>query len=136
MAQVNLQEQQKLEALAKYQEIDKQNTQLYEDAKTAITQSASMQRRQIQDEESDRQQQNMSQLLGSSSQFFGEMAGLVGDYAGESSAAYKTLFAVSKAFSIAQATMNMVMAISNAAALPWPANIPAIAVAAAQGLTS
>lgn len=136
VAQVNLQEQQKLEALAKYQEIDKQNTQLYEDAKTAITQSASMQRRQIQDEESDRQQQNMSQLLGSSSQFFGEMAGLVGDYAGESSAAYKTLFAVSKAFSIAQATMNMVMAISNAAALPWPANIPAIAVAAAQGLTS
>ncbi|AIQ99029.1 tail protein (tape measure) [Pluralibacter gergoviae] len=133
LAQVNLQEQQKLEALAKYQEIDKQNTQLYESAKTAIMQNASMQRRQIQDEESDRQQQNMSQLLGSSSQFFGEMAGLVGDYAGESSAAYKTLFAVSKAFSIAQATMNMVMAISNAAALPWPANIPAMAVAAAQG---
>lgn len=133
VAMINMQEQRKLEALARYQEIDKENTQLYEDAKTAIQQNAAMQRAQIAQDEADKQQQNMSQLLGASSDFFGQMAGLVGDYAGDSSSAYKALFAVSKGFSIAQAGMNMFMAISNAAALPWPANIPAMAVAAAQG---
>ncbi len=133
MAQVNLQEQQKLDALAKYQELDKQNTALYEQAKTAIQADAAMQRRQISDEENERQRQNMSNLLGSTSDFFGQMAGAVGDYAGESSAAYKALFAVSKGFAVAQASMNLITAISNAAALPWPANIPAIAFAAAQG---
>jgi len=133
MAQVNLQEQQKLDALAKYQELDKQNTVLYEQAKTAIQADAAMQRRQISDEENERQRQNMSNLLGATSDFFGQMAGAVGDYAGESSAAYKALFAVSKGFAVAQASMNLITAISNAAALPWPANIPAIAFAAAQG---
>ena len=103
LAQINLQEQQKLEALAKYQEIDKQNAQLYEDAKTAIQKNASMQRREIADQEAERQQQNMSQLLGATSQFFDQMAGALGDYAGESSAAYKALYAVSKGFAIAQA---------------------------------
>lgn len=133
LAQINLQEQQKLEALAKYQELDKQNAQLYEDAKTAIQKNASMQRREIADQEAERQQQNMSQLLGATSQFFDQMAGALGDYAGESSAAYKALYAVSKGFAIAQASMNLITAISNAAALPWPANIPAMAAAAAQG---
>lgn len=133
LAQVNLQEQQKLEALAKYQELDKQNTALYEQAKTAIQQSAAMERKKINQDEYDRQVQNMSLLLGASSDFFGQMAGAIGDYAGESSTAYKALFAVSRGFAIAQATMNTVTAISNAAALPWPANIPAIAFAAAQG---
>lgn len=133
VAQVNLQEQQKLEALAKYQEIDKQNTALYEQAKIAIQSDAAMQRKQISDDENEHQRQNMSALLGATSDFFGQMAGAIGDYAGESSAAYKTLFAISKGFAIAQASMNLVTAISNAAALPWPANIPAIAFAAAQG---
>lgn len=133
LAQVNLQEQQKLEALAKYQELDKQNTALYEQAKTAIQADAAMQRKQISDDENERQRQNMDALLGATSDFFGQMAGAVGDYAGESSAAYKALFAVSKGFAIAQASMNLITAISNAAALPWPANIPAIAFAAAQG---
>ena len=133
LAQVNLQEQQKLEALAKYQELDKQNTALYEQAKIAIQSDAAMQRKQIADDENEHQRQNMSALLGATSDFFGQMAGAIGDYAGESSAAYKTLFAISKGFAIAQAGMNLVMAISNAAALPWPANIPAIAAAAAQG---
>lgn len=133
LAQVNLQEQQKLEALAKYQELDKQNTALYEQAKIAIQSDAAMQRKQIADDENEHQRQNMSALLGATSDFFGQMAGAIGDYAGESSAAYKTLFAISKGFAIAQASMNLVTAISNAAALPWPANIPAIAFAAAQG---
>ncbi|WP_457770514.1 tape measure protein [Raoultella ornithinolytica] len=133
LAQVDLEESQRLELYKKYYDLGLIDINTFETTKTSIHQLAANERNRISEEETDRQQQNMSQLLGASSDFFGQMAGMVGDYAGESSAAYKTLFAVSKAFSIAQATMNMVMAISNAAALPWPANIPAIAVAAAQG---
>lgn len=133
LAEVDLEESQRLALYKKYYDLGLIDINTFETTKTAIHQLAANERSRISQEETDRQQQNMSQLLGASSDFFGQMAGLVGDYAGESSAAYKTLFAVSKAFSIAQATMNMVMAISNAAALPWPANIPAIAVAAAQG---
>ncbi|HHG0625453.1 TPA: hypothetical protein ACPUGO_004746 [Klebsiella pneumoniae] len=133
LAQINLQEQQKLEALAKYQEIDKQNTQLYEDAKTAIMQQAAYQRQAILQQEQQTYQQNMSSLLGESSNFAGSLADAIGQAAGKSSAAYQALFAISKGFAIAQASLNLQTAISNAMAIPWPANIPAIAQALSAG---
>ncbi|HHB6782241.1 TPA: hypothetical protein ACN7JV_002539 [Klebsiella pneumoniae] len=133
LAQINLQEQQKLEALAKYQEIDKQNTKLYEDAKTAIMQQASYQRQAILLQEQQTYQQNVSSLLGESSNFAGSLADAIGQAAGKSSAAYQALFAISKGFAIAQASLNLQTAISNAMAIPWPANIPAIAQALSAG---
>ncbi|HBX5132558.1 TPA: hypothetical protein MH381_07755 [Klebsiella pneumoniae] len=133
LAQINLQEQQKLEALAKYQEIDKQNTQLYEDAKTAIMQQASYQRQAILLQEQQTYQQNVSSLLGELSNFAGSLADAIGQAAGKSSAAYQALFAISKGFAIAQASLNLQTAISNAMAIPWPANIPAIAQALSAG---
>lgn len=133
LAQINLQEQQKLEALDKYQEIDKQNTQLYEDAKTAIMQQASYQRQAILLQEQQTYQQNVSSLLGESSNFAGSLADAIGQAAGKSSAAYQALFAISKGFAIAQASLNLQTAISNAMAIPWPANIPAIAQALSAG---
>lgn len=133
LAEVNLQEQQKLEALARYQEIDKQNTQLYEDAKTAILQQASYQRQAILQQEQQTYQQNISSLLGESSNFAGSLADAIGQAAGKSSAAYQALFAISKGFAIAQASLNLQTAISNAMAIPWPANIPAIAQALSAG---
>ncbi|WP_368757754.1 tape measure protein [Klebsiella sp. P1CD1] len=133
LAQINLQEQQKLEALAKYQEIDKQNIQLYEDAKTAILQQASYQRQAILQQEQQTYQQNLSSLLGESSNFAGSLADAIGQAAGKSSAAYQALFAISKGFAIAQASLNLQTAISNAMAIPWPANIPAIAQALSAG---
>lgn len=133
LAEINLEETQKLELYQAYYEQGLIKKQTYEDTKTAIEQMAANERNQIAQDENDKQVQNMSQLLGSTSSFFGEMAGAIGDYAGESNDAYKAIFAVSKGFAIAQAGMNLVTAISNAAALPWPANIPAMAFAAAQG---
>jgi len=133
LAQINLQEQQKLEALNKYHEIDKQNTQLYEDAKTAIQQQAANAREQIAINERQTYQQNMSSLLGATSDSVGAVADAIGQAAGKSSAAYLAMFAVSKGFAIAQAALNMQTAIGNAMALPWPANIPAIAQAVAAG---
>jgi hypothetical protein len=67
LAQINLQETQKLEAIAKYQELDKQNTQLYEDAKTAIQLQASNARMQIAQTEADQQRASVLSILGSAS---------------------------------------------------------------------
>lgn len=61
------------------------------------------------------------------------LADAIGQAAGKSSAAYQALFAISKGFAIAQASLNLQTAISNAMAIPWPANIPAIAQALSAG---
>lgn len=77
--------------------------------------------------------QKSNLILGSSAQIFDGLASLAGSFAGEQSKAYKVLFAISKGFAIAQGVMNLSTAISNAMALPFPANIPAMASAAATG---
>lgn len=77
--------------------------------------------------------QRANLIFSSATQTFDGLAGLAKNYAGEQSKAYKVLFAISKGFAISQGIMNLSTAISNAAALPWPANIPAMAQAAATG---
>ena len=53
---------------------------------------------------------------------------------GEQSKAYRAAFALSKSAAIAQASVNMYMDISQAAAKGWPQNIPLIAQAFAEGV--
>lgn len=77
--------------------------------------------------------QKANLILSSSSQIFDGLAGLAASFSGEQSKAYKVMFAISKGFAIAQGIMNLSTAISNASALPWPTNIPAMAQAAATG---
>ena len=77
--------------------------------------------------------QKSNLILSSSAQIFDGLASLAGSFAGEQSKAYKVLFAISKGFAIAQGVMNLSTAISNAMALPFPANLPAMANAAATG---
>jgi tape measure domain-containing protein len=132
-AAIDLQEQQKLATVAKYQALDLQNSQLYEDAKTAIQQRAASERERILIDESTRQAMQTSQLMGIAASSFDSLASIIASSGGETSAAYKAIFAISKGFSIAQASLNMATAISNAMALPFPANIPAMASAAAAG---
>lgn len=133
VAQIDQQEQKKLAALANYQSIDLQNAQLYEDAKTSIQQQAANAREQIAITERQTYQQNMSNLLGATSDSVGAVADAIGQAAGKSSAAYQAMFAISKGFAVAQAALNLQTAIGNAMALPYPANIPAIAQAVAAG---
>ncbi|EPV8454834.1 tape measure protein [Serratia marcescens] len=132
-AEVNQEELQKLEALNNYQQLGVLSVQQYEDAKTAILQQAAYQRQEILDQEQRTYQQNISTLLGESSSFAGSLADAIGQAAGKSSAAYQALFAISKGFAIAQASLNLQTAISNAMAIPWPANIPAISQALSAG---
>lgn len=143
LAQINLQETQKLEALAKYQELDKKNTQLYEDAKTAIQLQASNARMQIAQTEADQQRESVRSILGSASQGFDSLASIIADSAGKSNAAYQVMFAASKAFAIAQSTLSLNTAIMQAMADPTAltpaqklANYAAIASAGASLLSN
>ena len=66
------------------------------------------------------------------SQLFGSIATLGKTFAGEQSALYKGMFAVSKGFALAKAAINMGQALSESgSSAPWPANLALIAGAAA-----
>jgi len=71
-----------------------------------------------------------SVMLGSAEHGFASQAETMKSAQGESSGVYKAMFAVSKAFAIAQATLGMTNAISSAMALPFPANLAAAGAAA------
>jgi tape measure domain-containing protein len=80
--------------------------------------------------------QKMQMQFSNTAAMFDGLAGLAKTFGGEQSKAYKTLFAASKAFSIAQATMSMFTGIAKGVELGWPAMIPAIAAATAQGTSA
>ena len=133
-AQVNEEEQRKLEALTKYQQMGVINAQEFEDGKTAIARQASNDRISIAQQEAKRQVDVMNMLLGGIGEGFSGLAEIVSKSAGESNAAYKTLFAISKAFAVAQSTLNLQLALSNAMASgPFPWNMAAMAQVAAAG---
>lgn len=107
--------------------------QAFEQQKLITTEQASLARQRILDEENAKQNQALSDILGAASQGFDGIAGVIEASGGKTSAAYKVLFGISKGFAVAQAALNLQTAISNAMALPWPTNIPAIAQAVAAG---
>ncbi|WP_409243936.1 tape measure protein [Enterobacter hormaechei] len=134
LAQIDLEEQQKLAALAKYQAIDKENTQLYEDAKTAIQQQAANVRINIARTEAQRQVDVVNTMLNGISQGFDGLATIIANSKGKNNTAFKALFAISKGFATAQAALNLQLAISNAMASgPFPWNMAAMAQVAAAG---
>lgn len=72
------------------------------------------------------------------SEAFAGLADLTKAFAGEQSAAYKTMFAASKAFALAQAAVKIGQGIATAVSEPWPLNIAAVAstIALAGGMIS
>ncbi|MFB5004403.1 tape measure protein [Enterobacter hormaechei subsp. steigerwaltii] len=134
LAQIDLEEQQKLAAMAKYQAIDKENAQLYEDAKTAIQQQAANERINIARTEAQRQVDVVNTMLNGISQGFDGLATIIANSKGKNNTAYRALFAISKGFATAQAALNLQLAISNAMASgPFPWNMAAMAQVAAAG---
>lgn len=64
---------------------------------------------------------------------YGSVTDIVGTFAGEQSAIYKTMFAGEKAYHIASVLMNSTDAIAKAwASAPFPANLPAVATTAVE----
>ncbi len=78
------------------------------------------------------QAQNMALLSGTASTF-DQMATAARGFAGEQSGIYRAMFAVSKAFAIADSIIKIQQGIANAASLPWPTNFAAMASVAAAG---
>lgn len=66
-------------------------------------------------------------MLSTASSAFDSLAGVMKSAAGEQSGIYKAMFAASKAFALAESIVKIQQGIANAAALPFPANIPAMA---------
>lgn len=77
-------------------------------------------------------------ILQASQNAFDEMANAARAWAGEQSEVYKAMFAASKAFAIAESIIKIQQGIASAAALPFPANLAAIAsvVAATASIVS
>ena len=71
--------------------------------------------------------------LGNAELLFTNLANTAKGFGGEQSKTYKTLFALSKTFSIAQATLGMSTGIAKALELGWPAGIAAGLQVAATG---
>ena len=90
----------------------------------------------LQDEHNAKMKSKQTDMLlgftGAAGNMVGAFANLAKQTAGESSKAYKTLFAISKAFAIADAMMKVHQAVANAAASgPFPWNMAAMASVAA-----
>lgn len=79
------------------------------------------------------EQKRLQTQLASASALFDGLAGLAKSYAGEQSRAYRVLFAVSKAFSVAQAAMSIATGLAKAQELGFPANLAEMARVAATG---
>jgi tape measure domain-containing protein len=76
--------------------------------------------------------QERSMLLGNGAQLFDGLAGLALAFKGKQSGIFKAMFAASKAFAVAQSIVNIQAGISQAASLPFPANLGAMAVVASE----
>lgn len=135
---LRLEEEQKIAVIEEFRLLDIENTWLYEDAKLAIKKTTAEKIKAVEDDLIVKQQAAQSAQLASYGQLFAGIAGVTKSFAGEQSGIYKAMFAVSKAFAIADAIIKIQQGIAGAAALPFPANLPAIGavVAATSSIVS
>ncbi len=90
-------------------------------------------KQQFDDETQQSEQKRIQGQLENGAALFDGLAGLAKSYAGEQSSAYRTLFAISKAFSVAQAAMSISTGLAKAQELGFPANLAEMARVAATG---
>ncbi|MEJ7563808.1 tape measure protein [Acinetobacter baumannii] len=140
-AATDLNEQNSLDGLDAQLEAGLIKQQDYENQKTAIIQAAQDQRNQIaaeyaknaQDIEDKYQQDRLNTQIAFGGQMMGSLTSMFGSMFGEQSKAYKIMFAADKAYAIAAAGIAIQQNIAKAASVGFPANIPLIASAIAQG---
>ncbi|AJT61396.1 tape measure protein [Acinetobacter phage YMC11/11/R3177] len=140
-AATDLNEQNSLDGLNAQFEAGLIKQQDFENQKTAIIQAAQDQRNQIaaeyaqnaQDIEDKYQQDRLNTQIAFGGQMMGSLTSMFGSMFGEQSKAYKIMFAADKAYAIAAAGISIQQSIAKAASVGFPANIPLIASAIAQG---
>jgi len=120
--------------LEAYKDLVPDSYEEVERLKTQIMQEYSNERVRILTEEQAKLAQAQIKMLNDASSGYGQMAEGLKAAAGEQSAAYKAMFAVSKGFAIASATLDMSVALAKAMTLTFPLNIVEYArVAASMG---
>lgn len=87
---------------------------IYEEAKTAVKQQATQARNNLEQQEAAQQKAYMQQGLASMDSAMNGLMGIAESTKGRQSGTYKALFAMSKAFHVAQATLNLHSAVSDA----------------------
>lgn len=127
IAQLQLELDRKREMLALYAAEDQANEQLYAEAAVALEQQTQDRIRQIREKEMADRAAAQSAQLTAYGNLFGNMADIAKAFGGKQNGIYKAMFAASKAFALADAAIKIQQGIAGAAALPFPANIPAIA---------
>lgn len=135
---LQLELQAKSALLVQYAEQDQANMELYAQAKVALEQQTADRIAEIANKRNADALASQSQVLQSYGSLFGSLAEVTKGFAGEQSGAYKAMFAVSKAFAIADSIVKIQQGIASSLSLPFPANIAAAAstAAAASGLIS
>lgn len=122
VAQVRVQEEQRLATLEAYRQQDLANSRIYEDAKVAL-------RKQSADRIAEIESRAAESALASTSNAFGQITNVLRDSVGEQDGVYKAMFTAQKAFAIASAAVNIHKGISDAAAQgkTWQEKLVAIA---------
>lgn len=138
VARLQLELERKSELLTQYAALDQENLQLYADAKVALERDTQAKIAEAVRKGATDQMAAQSQMLVAYGNIFGSLAEMTKAFGGEQSGAYKAMFAVSKAFAIADSIIKIQQGIAGAMSLPFPANIAAAAstAAAASGLIS
>ncbi|EYS72678.1 tail tape measure domain protein, partial [Acinetobacter baumannii 16553_2] len=140
-AATDLDEKNGLDVLNAHMEAGLIKQQDFENRKTAIIQAAQDQRNQIaaeyaqnaQDIEDKYHQDRLNAQIALGGQMMGSLTSMFSSMFGEQSKAYKIMFAADKAYAIAAAGISIQQSIAKAASVGFPANIPLIASAIAQG---
>jgi hypothetical protein len=131
-------EQQMQESYARQREIvEKYNADILGGEQNKLKLLASMDSTHLRQQEAFVRSRN-TLLMQSMGDSIGQLAEVIGQASGKQSAAYKVMFAASKAFAIADASVKVGQGIAAAAAQPWPLNLAAIAstIAATASLVS
>lgn len=138
IARLAIEQEKKAVLLRDYAQRNLLTEQEYAEAKVALDAETARRVAEIARKQREDQVQLQAQQLQSYGNLFGAMADLTKGFAGKQNAAYKVLFAASKAFAIAESIVKIQQGIANAAALPFPVNIGAMAsvVSATAGILS
>jgi hypothetical protein len=120
--------------LDEFRTTDLANQAIYDEAKVAQEQLTAERIKKINDDKQAYEEAVFRQSLQMMSNSFATAADVIGTFAGKQSTAYKAMFAVSKAFAIADAIVSLNGAIMRANfSVPFPGNFAAMASVASAG---
>lgn len=119
MGKIQSDYEKRMEIVRQFEALHTDEVQRAADARLAIEQSYMDAKRNL--------------MLTQGEALFGDLAGLTKSFAGEQSGIYRAVFAVEKIFAMAQSAMAIQVSIAKAMSVGFPANIPLIGQAVAQG---